>query len=105
MSVPFYRIVPQYAELAFGSVTATTAGTATTISTLTRDRRAIVIVSNLNTEVMVTFGGADFVHIPASGTVALDLGSNALSFAKDVILGVYHRGVAPASGRIGITAL
>lgn len=106
MSGPFYAVVPQYGELAYTAVDGTDAATADAVITLTRDRRTIIIVSNLNAEVMVTHDASDFVHVPANGTVALDLGSNSLAFASGTVLKVYHRGTAPtSSGRIGITAL
>lgn len=106
MSGPFYNVVPQYDELAFGSITASTAGTAHTLQTLTRDRRTIVIVSNLNAEVGITMDGVQKGHVPANGTVSFDLGSNSQSWSSGTVIGVFHRGTAPTTaGRIGITAL
>lgn len=102
----FYNVVPNFGILPYSSVTSTTQGTATTIVTLTRDTRTILVSNSLNAEVNLTLSGVAFAYLPANVSMTIDLGSNNHSFANGATVGVYHLGVAPTtSGNIAVTAL
>lgn len=101
---PNYATTPQTARVAFGSVTASTAGTANTVLTVSGGRRILVCTNSLNQETELTWAGSDFLYLPASSSVAVDLGTNGLQAANGVVVGVYHLGVAPTSGKLGCSA-
>lgn len=87
--------------LAAASVTATTAGTAIAlIATLNRAKKFFFLQNTLNQDVMITYDGADWFPLLAGLPVALDLGSDSFWLEGGKAIGVYHLGVAPASGKL-----
>lgn len=94
---------PQYARLAAASVTASTAGTANTILTLTGRRRLVVCTGSLDTETILTYNGANWLFLPAGASVAVDLSASGLTFADSKVIGVYYL-VAPTTGSISCAA-
>lgn len=97
---------PDAARIAYDAVTTTTAATAVAINTTSCEHRILLVSSNLNVPVMVTYDGIDLVVLPASTSVAIDLASAGLVTASGIIIGVYHLGTAPTtSGFINVTLL
>ena len=97
--------LPQFGEVAFGTVTHTTAATADTILTLTGPRRILLVTNSLDKEVYLTWAGVKKFYLPALGAISIDFGTNSLQANDAVVIGVYHLGVAPTVGRIAISAL
>jgi len=101
----FWNIRPQIGGLGFAAVTATTAGTANAVVTADSERRIVVVTNALNTPVMLTYDGSAFVELQASNGLVIDLGQNSLCLNVDKVIGVYHLGAAPSSGRLSVTLL
>lgn len=88
------------------SVTASSAGAATTVMALTKPRFVLVAHSTLNQDVSLVIGDDDFWRFPSGGhAITIDLRSNQLAQMTGQVIGVYHHGVAPTSGFIQITVL
>ena len=100
---PLYDATPQYGIVGHAGVTGTTAGGANTIMTLTGRRRIVVCTNSLNTETVLTYDGANWVFLPASGSVAVDLSAAGLTFGDGKVIGVYYV-TDPSSGSIACTA-
>ncbi len=98
-----YDVVPQYGRVAFGSISGTSAGTANTVITLSGRRRVIICTNSLNTEHVLTYDGSNWLFLPASSSVAVDLSASGLTFAHGKVIGIYYLS-APASGSIACTA-
>lgn len=95
---------PQYGRLAAASVTHSSAATADTVLTLTGRRRIVVCTNSLNAETILTYNGANWLFLPASTGVAVDLSASGLTFADAKVIGIYYVTGAPATGSIGCTA-
>ncbi len=96
-------VVPQYGRLAAASVTGNSAGTANTIITTSGRRRLVMCTNSLNTETILTYDGANWLFLPASSGVAVDLSASGLTFAHSKVIGIYYLS-APGSGSIACTA-
>ena len=71
---------------------------------LTDDVAMVEIVNTLNADTYLTYSDAQIRFLPAGQSVIWDLRSNNLGLRGSLnTIGVYHLGVAPSSGRIGIT--
>ena len=99
-----YKSVAQYGDVAFGTVTHTTAATADTIATLTADRRLLLFMNSLDKDCIITIDGVAKYALPAFYSFTLDLGSDALAMASGTVIGIYYRGVAPTVGNISVSA-
>ena len=102
-----YAVSPQSGGLLAASVTATTAATANTLLTLTRQATMIRIPSDLNNPVMVTIstsgtaaGAVDTQYLPSGASAVLDVASDKMFIPVGSVVGVYYTGSAPSSGRI-----
>lgn len=100
-----YNIVQQQASIAAASVTHSSAATADTIITTNRPRRCLLITNSFDKAVMVTFNGADLIELPAFTPFTVDAGSDELQFDNAKVVGVYHMGVQPTTGRMSVTCL
>jgi hypothetical protein len=99
------EIQPVVATLAAASVTASTAGTAITLVTCTRDHKVLLLPNTLNQDCMLTYNGADFCPLLAGQPVAVDLRTNELEMRATRVIGIYHLGVAPTTGRVGASLM
>lgn len=97
------RIVPERGQVAAASISATTAGTAHTVLTTTKDSVTISLENTTDVELMVTRNGADFKRVPAGAFRIFDTKANGVAFGP-YIWGVYEIG-NPASGVIEIISL
>ena len=95
---------PQYGRLAAASVTASSAGTANTVITLSGRRRIVVCTNSLNAETILTYNGSNWIFVPSSTSVAIDLSASGLTLSDSKVVGVYYVTGAPASGSIACTA-
>jgi hypothetical protein len=89
--------------VAAAAVTASTAGTAITVVTCTTDHRLMVVTNSLNQPVWLTYNGVKAVWLPASTPFALDLNPACRALRATKIVGVYHDGVQPTTGKIAVT--
>lgn len=89
--------------VAAAAVTASSAGTAITIVTGTSDHRVIWVTNSLNQDVWITYNGVKAFWLPAGTPFAGDLSPNKRVMRKDKIIGVYHDGVQPTTGKIAVT--
>ncbi len=105
MSLGPYEIVPVVGNVVFSTVTHTTKATADTVATTTTDHAMIVIANNLNQDCMLTYNALDWLVLPAGVSMFLDLSPNQRALRSGKIVGIYHLGVAPTTGRIGVTLL
>lgn len=101
----FATATPQFGELAYTSVTHTTAATADTVITISGPRRVLIVTNSLDKEVYLTWAATKKFYLPASTSMTIDLGTNTLQANDAVVIGVYHLGVAPTVGRIAASAL
>lgn len=99
------EIQPVVGTLAAASVTASTAGTAITLVTCTRDHKVLLVPSTLNQDCMLTYNGADLCPLFANLSATIDLRSNELEMRATRIIGIYHLGAAPTTGRVGASLL
>ena len=99
----YRRVVPERGQVAAASITSSTAGTAITVVTTTKDTVLVSIENTTDVELMVTRNGADFKRVPAGGFRVFDLQSSGVAFGP-YIWGVYRIGT-PASGVIEILTL
>lgn len=99
------EIQPVVGTLAAAAVTATTAGTAITLATCTRDHKMLLVPNTLNQDCMLTYNGADFCPLLAGQAVTVDLRSNELEVRATRVIGIYHLGVAATTGRVGASLL
>ena len=99
---------PQFAALAFGAITGTTAATANTILTLTRDQMSLKVVNSTDVDLIVTSqipsattAAAVAIDIFKAGTTTImDLTTNNRKLTSGAILGVYRRSGAPTTNEI-----
>ncbi len=96
------RIVPERGSVAAASITASTAGTAITVVTTTKDTVMVAIENTTDVELMVTRNGADFKRVPAGSFRVFDLATSGVAFGP-YIWGIYRIGT-PATGVIEILA-
>jgi hypothetical protein len=99
----YKRVTHQRGELAFGSITAATAGTANTVLTATKDAVVVSIENTTNAELIITKGGADFKRVPAGSFRVFDFRSDAVALSAGT-WGVYRSGT-PSSGNLEIIVL
>lgn len=99
------EIQPVVNVLAAGGVTATTAAGANTLVTCTRDHKLLLVPNTLNQDCMLTYNGADFCPLLAGQPTAVDLRSNELEMRATRVIGIYHLGVAPTTGRVGASIM
>lgn len=95
-------VTHQSVRLAFGSVTATTAGGANTLLTLTRCATILSVYNSLNQDVWITKNGVNWVPLPAGQSFCEDLHANANRHIVGDVFGVYRAASAPTSGMIGM---
>lgn len=104
MAGPFYHfassLVSEAVEAA--SITASTAGTAITIVTCTTDHKVVLVTNDLDTPVWLTYDGVKVIRLPAAVPFALDLAPALRELRSGKIIGVYHDGAAPTSGKINV---
>lgn len=105
-----YAVAPQMgsmtaASITAASVTATTAATALTVLTTTRQARKTIFSNTLNQPVQTTLGGVDWIYLPAVTSFTDDMGANFVFINPSVTVGVYSPSgaTAPASGLLAIT--
>ena len=105
MNVPIYDFGSTMvaANLAAASVTASTAGTAITVATCTSDHRMMVVTNSFDQPVWLTYNGVAAVWLPAGTPFALDMSPNQRCFRSGKIVGVFHDGVQPTTGKIAVT--
>jgi hypothetical protein len=89
-------------QVAAASISATTAGTAHTVLTTTKDTVMISLENTTDVELMVTRNGADFKRVPAGSFRVFDTKSDGVAFGP-YVWGVYEIG-NPASGVLEILA-
>lgn len=94
---------PQYGRVAAASITAT-GPTGATVLTLSGRRRLVVCTNDLNQDTVLTYNGANWIYLPSSTGVAVDLSASGLTLAADKIVGIYNLGSVPTDGSIGCTA-
>lgn len=104
------RYPPSLLVLAGTAVTATTAATAISIGTLTRNYRLLAIMSSCASPVVVTLGptlatGIAMFQLETGNAVVVDGDMNGLRFSKGLVLGAYNTAGAPASGTLRVTLL
>jgi Asp/Glu/hydantoin racemase len=99
------EIQPVVGVLAAASVTASTAGTAITLVTCTRDHKLLLVPNTLNQDCMLTYNGADLFPLLSGLPAVIDLRANELDARAARVVGIYHLGVAPTTGRVGATLL
>jgi hypothetical protein len=89
--------------VAAAAVTASTAGTAITIVTCTTDHRVMLVTNSLDQPVWLTYNGVKAIWLPAATPCAIDLSPNMRELRAAKIIGVYHDGVQPTTGKIAVT--
>lgn len=88
------------------SVTASSAGAATTVMALTKPRFLLLAHSTLNQDVSLVIGDDDFWRFPLGGhSIAIDLRSNQMAQMTGQVIGIYHHGTAPTTGFLQLTVL
>jgi len=97
-------IDPQFASLAFGAVTGTSAGTANTILTLNADRSILQVINNLDANVGITYKGVQKWELPSYSSFVLDFATNGLKMDSAAVIGVFYLVGAPTGGTINATA-
>ncbi len=90
-------------NVAAAAVTASTAGTAITVVTCTTDHRVIWVTNSLNQDVWLTYNGVKAFWLPAGTPFAGDLNPACRALRATKIIGVYHDGVQPTTGKIAVT--
>ncbi len=97
-----YEILPQVGSLAAAAVTGTTAATAITLVTLSRRSRLLVFTNTLDTDVMLTYNGADMLRLPAGNPAALDFTSDVMFCEVARVVGVYYPSTStiPTTGNL-----
>lgn len=101
-----YNVVPgAFPVVSYASVTATTAGSATTLGTLTRLCRQLAVVSKLDADMWITMDGVALLPLPATTSVVLDAGSDGSKYPTGTVFGVYCMSGTPTSGWIGVAPL
>lgn len=94
-------VAPDVGALGFAAVTGTTAGTANTVTTTTKERRALWYDNAMDADVVLTVGGITTnLIIKASRNGVLDLQSALVGIGAAQVIGVYRRSGAPTSGEI-----
>jgi len=96
---------PVVGTLAAAAVTTSTAGTAITLATCARDHKVMLVPNTLNQDCMLTYNGVDMCPLLANQPVTIDLRTNELDMRATRIVGIYHLGVAPTTGRVGAALL
>lgn len=102
-----FEVTPQFDELAFGSITANSAGTANALQTWTKNKALAEIVNTTNVDLIVTHNGAAWRRVPAGKSAVINLRTNGVMMggnAAGVVVGVYCPGAAPGSGYLSITS-
>ena len=96
----------QTAVVAFGALAAATniATAADIIASLNRAKKFFVLQNTFNTKVMVTYDGADWFPLLPGLPATIDLGADSFWLKGGKKIGVYHLGVAPASGELAAAA-
>lgn len=100
-----YEVAQQSATLIAASITATSAGSATTLMTTDKQRCLLSVVSALNQPVIVTWNG-EYLHYLAIGAAAiLDVASDGGYFGASKALGVYYVSASPTTGSLYAMAI
>lgn len=105
MSGPFYDFGSNLVAeaVAAASITASTAVTAITVVTCTTDHKIMVVTNDLDKAVWLTYNGVKAIRLPAATPFALDLSPNNRELRATKIIGVYHDGAQPTTGKIAVT--
>ncbi len=103
---------PQRAVVAFGAITGTTAATANTALTLTRDQYALRVINTTDVDLVLTIRrlgsvAADAVDLDLFRAGTAEIRDGLANFDKipsGAIIGVYRRSGAPTSGELLVSA-
>lgn len=77
--------------------------TSTAFGMLTQAMAMIRGASTFDQDVVITMNGDDWLFVPANSGFAEDISIHNLGKWKDRTVGVRHLGVAPTTGRLGVT--
>jgi hypothetical protein len=101
----FFYMSPQQSAVACTTITNSTAATAHTLITLSRDRRLFVFTNSCDQPVVITYNAVAMVELPAGVGVAIDLKAGELAGEYNKVVGVYKVSSTPTAGRLSASAL
>jgi hypothetical protein len=90
-------------NLAAASITHSSAATADTVVTCTTDHTIIWVTNSLDQPVWLTYDGVKAFWLPAGIPFSGDLNQGRRALRATKIIGVYHDGVQPTTGKIAVT--
>lgn len=99
-----YRVTRERGVLAAASVTGTTAGTANTVVTTTKDTVLVSLESTLDAPTVITHLGADFKILPAGNVRIFDVKADGVAFGPGA-WGVRLLGASATTGYVEVVAL
>lgn len=98
-----YPPAPQYARLAFGSVTGTNLATCNTLITLTSDHYMTLLINSLNADISIAYNGVETFRLESGESFSMDLKNHNLKLGSTKTLCIWANGAAPTSGSMRVT--
>ena len=98
-------ITVQTANIAAASVTASAVGSANAIATLSAEKVLCIVTNSLNQPVWLSYNAANWVWLPASTGFAIDLSAANRRMLSGKVIGIYHDGAAPTTGKLGVSCI
>jgi len=99
------RRIPESGELAFGSITAATAGTANPVLTLVKDSVSLGFENTTDVQLVVTINLVQKKRVPANSFRIIDLGTNKSRLAAGTVIGVFRAAGAPTVGTFEVLSV
>lgn len=99
------EVVVRCAEvIEYSAVTGTDESTADTVATLTGAGFILLLANKLSHDCWLTRDGEKFAFLPANTPMVFDFSANRdRCLHGGTVLGIFHLGTAPTSGRLGVT--
>ncbi len=98
-----YAVIVNTGLVQAASLTATTAGSATTILTTNHLTRELLIANSLNADYWLTLGGVAWIPLPAGAGGAMD--GIRVFIPASTVIGAYAMSGSATSGFLGLTAI